>query len=86
MAKAIIGQEIKRIVKKRGMTVEELALALNVSKPIFLIFIAGNLSIPDFWRDCAKCFNIISLNLSIRNTRAMKTKMSSLCTKIKWNF
>lgn len=39
MAKAIIGQEIKRIVKKRGMTVEELALALNVSKPnIFDIY------------------------------------------------
>jgi transcriptional regulator with XRE-family HTH domain len=33
MAKVIIGQEIKRIVKKRGITVEELAQALNVSKP-----------------------------------------------------
>ena len=39
MAKAIIGQEIKQIVKKRGMTVEELAKALNVSKPnIFDIY------------------------------------------------
>ena len=33
MAKQIIGQEIKRVVKKRGLTVEELATALNVSKP-----------------------------------------------------
>jgi transcriptional regulator with XRE-family HTH domain len=33
MAKFSIGQEIKKIVKKRGFTVEELASALNVSKP-----------------------------------------------------
>ena len=39
MAKAIIGQEIKRIVKLRGLSVEELATALNVSKPnIFDIY------------------------------------------------
>ncbi len=39
MAKQIIGQEIKRVVKKRGLTVEELATALNVSKPnIFDIY------------------------------------------------
>ena len=39
MAKGIIGQEIKRVVKKRGLTVEELATALNVSKPnIFDIY------------------------------------------------
>jgi transcriptional regulator with XRE-family HTH domain len=33
MAKHSIGLEIKKIVKKRGFTVEELASALNVSKP-----------------------------------------------------
>ena len=39
MAKGIIGQEIKRVVKLRGLTVEELATALNVSKPnIFDIY------------------------------------------------
>jgi transcriptional regulator with XRE-family HTH domain len=39
MAKFSIGQEIKKIVKKRGFTVEELASALNVSKPnIFDIY------------------------------------------------
>ena len=39
MAKFSIGSEIKKIVKKRGFTVEELATALNVSKPnIFDIY------------------------------------------------
>jgi transcriptional regulator with XRE-family HTH domain len=39
MGKITIGQEIKRVVKKRGLTVEELADALNVSKPnIFDIY------------------------------------------------
>ena len=39
MAKCSIGQEVKKIVKKRGFTVEELASALNVSKPnIFDIY------------------------------------------------
>lgn len=39
MAKVIIGQEIKRVVKKRGFSVEELASSLNVSKPnIFDIY------------------------------------------------
>ena len=39
MSKVSIGQEIKRVVKKRGLTVEELAKALNVSQPnIFDIY------------------------------------------------
>ena len=39
MSKFLIGQEIKKIVKKRGFTVEELASALNVSQPtIFDIY------------------------------------------------
>jgi transcriptional regulator with XRE-family HTH domain len=39
MSKVLIGQEIKRVVKKRGITVEELAKALNVSQPnIFDIY------------------------------------------------
>jgi transcriptional regulator with XRE-family HTH domain len=39
LAKFSIGSEIKKIVKKRGFTVEELATALNVSKPnIFDIY------------------------------------------------
>lgn len=39
MANFSIGQEVKKIVKKRGFTVEEMASALNVSKPnIFDIY------------------------------------------------
>jgi transcriptional regulator with XRE-family HTH domain len=33
MARHSIGREIKKIVKRRGFTVEEFAQALNVSKP-----------------------------------------------------
>ena len=39
MAKYSIGSEIKKVVKKRGFTVEDMATFLNVSKPnIFDIY------------------------------------------------
>lgn len=39
MAKYSIGQEIKRVVKKRGLSAEDMASFLNVSKPnIFDIY------------------------------------------------